>query len=253
MKIRITLLIVVLVVSLSSTTGLFWFFEHGTNPNVKTLFDAAWWWIITSTTVGYGDIVPISYGGRLVGVITVVAGFLICTSFVAVIMESVHAYLERRERGTAQVKINHHVVLCEYTAVADELIKYLPSCNGFANRPVVIVSDLVSRNPYPQHYFVCGVPINPASLRLANVPHADYVFVFANLRFADPDVKTLHTASRVRDLNPHSTIFVEMVNPNNELLRAVSESFIPLDSKKLMEAVLTRKHLDPNDWLNKST
>lgn len=249
MKVRIIFLFAVLAISLCFTTGLFWHFEHGINPHVKTIFDAAWWWVVTSATVGYGDIVPYTSAGRLIGVFAVAAGFMICTSFVAVVMEGIHAYLERRTRGTAQVRLSNHIVLCEYTAVADELIHDLPDCIGFAAKPVVIVSDLVSRNPYPQHYFVCGVPINPSNLRLANVPSADYVFVFANLRFGDPDVKTLHTASRVRDLNPRATIFVEMVNPKNELLQAMPDSFIPLDSKKLMEAILTRKRLDPNDWL----
>ena len=249
MKSRIAFLLTMLAISLTSATSLFWLFEHGRNPNVNNLFDAAWWWLVTSATVGYGDIVPMTIAGRLVGMGTIVTGFLIFTGFVALIMESVHSYLERRERGMAQVACRHHIVLCEYTAVADELIQNLPACKGFAGKEVVIVSDLVTRNPYPQHHFVCGVPINPACLRRANVEHADHVFVFANLRFGDPDIKTVHTASRVRKLNPSATIFVEMVSPASDLLRYGSGSFVPLDSRKLMEAVLAGKPLDPNEWV----
>lgn len=249
MKARIAFLFTVLAISLTSATGLFWLFEHGVNPNVHNLFDAAWWWLVTSATVGYGDIVPVTTGGRLVGVVTIITGFLIFTGFVALIMESAHNYLERRERGMAQVDLKHHVVLCEYTAVTDELIQTLPDCKGFENKAIVIISDLVTRNPYPQHHFVCGVPINPACLKRANVQHADDVFVFANLRFGDPDVKTMHTASRVRKLNPQATIFVEMITPGSELLKYGTGSFIPMDSRKLMEAVLSGKLLDPNDWI----
>ena len=48
--------------------------EHPTNPQFASLGDSLWWSIVTLTTVGYGDIVPITAEGRLVGVMIMVAG-----------------------------------------------------------------------------------------------------------------------------------------------------------------------------------
>lgn len=43
-------------------------------PQMKTYEDVLWWAIQTTTTVGYGDIVPVTQIGRLVGVILMIIG-----------------------------------------------------------------------------------------------------------------------------------------------------------------------------------
>jgi hypothetical protein len=117
---------------------------------------------------------------------------------------------------------------------------------------VVIISDLVPRNPYPEHHYVNGVPINPAALRLAGVEAADYVFVFANLRFADPDVKTLHVALRVFDLNPTATVLAEMVDPHNDLLEHAPAGMVVMESRELIRSVLRDRRIDPMAWVRSS-
>lgn len=245
MKNRIKLLVMVAAVSLVLTVPIFWFCEHSANSNVGSIFDAVWWWVVTSGTVGYGDIVPATFAGRIIGIITIFVGFFIFANLIAVIAESVHTYLERKELGTAQVDIKDHIVICEYTAIADELIQSLPKCPLLADKQVVIVSNLVPRNPYPQHNFVNGVPINPDTLKKANIRCAKYVFIFVNHRFADPDVKTLHIASRVKALNPDAITFVEMIDPQNELLNYAPKNLVVMDSRELLKSVLRDNKIDP--------
>ena len=68
-----------------SAVGIY-FFEHDAQPTVfSSVFDSLWWSTITLTTVGYGDVYPITTGGRMftffvliigVGIVTIPAGLV---------------------------------------------------------------------------------------------------------------------------------------------------------------------------------
>jgi voltage-gated potassium channel len=49
-------------------------FERGAGGTIQTFAGALWWAAQTVTTVGYGDVVPITTGGRVVAVILMVIG-----------------------------------------------------------------------------------------------------------------------------------------------------------------------------------
>ncbi|MEI7826763.1 MAG: ion transporter [Euryarchaeota archaeon] len=55
---------------------LFFAIESGVNPNVTHVDDALWYMIVTITTVGYGDIVPYTGLGRIIGVIGMITAIL---------------------------------------------------------------------------------------------------------------------------------------------------------------------------------
>lgn len=61
------------VVILMAST-MFFTAEVEDNPEVSNYFDAVWWTIVTSTTVGYGDIYPVTTLGRIIAMLLMVFG-----------------------------------------------------------------------------------------------------------------------------------------------------------------------------------
>jgi len=68
---RAVRLVAVVAMSLAFVAAVL---ERWIDPAVGTFGDSLWWAIVTVTTVGYGDIVPESSGGRLVGAMLMLAG-----------------------------------------------------------------------------------------------------------------------------------------------------------------------------------
>ncbi len=71
---------------MASCAYLFFLFEQGINPQVHNYFDALWWAICTVTTVGFGDIVPVSTEGRMIGMFLMVTGIFFFLSFSSILV-----------------------------------------------------------------------------------------------------------------------------------------------------------------------
>lgn len=69
----IVLLVAVLVLEFGSL-GILWAEDSAPGANIKTAGDALWYLIVTMSTVGYGDLFPVTEVGRLVGTIIIIVG-----------------------------------------------------------------------------------------------------------------------------------------------------------------------------------
>lgn len=55
-------------------SSIFFHFESSLNYQVNTYFDALWWAVVTATSVGYGDIFPVTTAGRVTAMFLMVFG-----------------------------------------------------------------------------------------------------------------------------------------------------------------------------------
>ena len=67
-----------MVVALFLSSSLIYVAEHDAQPEAfPSIPETMWWSIVTLTTVGYGDVSPITAGGKLIGAFTAIMG--VCT------------------------------------------------------------------------------------------------------------------------------------------------------------------------------
>jgi voltage-gated potassium channel len=69
--------------------------EHGQNANIRSIGDAFWWAIVTTTTVGYGDVSPVTTEGRLIAVGLMVVGI----GFIGVFTATLTSFFLEPERS----------------------------------------------------------------------------------------------------------------------------------------------------------
>ena len=84
---------------MSVSTGLIYSAEHEVNPQIPDYFTALYFGLTTLTTVGFGDISPVTVSGRFVVMASILAGVAIIPAQAANLAE---AYLDfMKERSSA--------------------------------------------------------------------------------------------------------------------------------------------------------
>lgn len=80
-----------------SAVGIY-HFEHPVQPDVfRSIFDALWWAVATLTTVGYGDIYPVTNGGRFFTFIVLMVGLGLVAVPTGIIASALSAVRRKEE------------------------------------------------------------------------------------------------------------------------------------------------------------
>ena len=186
-----------------------------------------WWAVVTITTVGYGDVVPQTPGGRVLGVLLMFVG-LISLSLLTATVASVFVERKlRKERGLEAVSDRHHIVLLGWNRGGEQMLRYLSQRLGLTTPLVLvnnlapeIVDSLISSFPNLQLRFVRGDFQREEILERANLRQARQVVILAdrtdpNLSRDLVDQRTLLAALMARSLNPRIKITAELIQAEN--------------------------------------
>ncbi len=102
-----TLLMVILsaiIVFESAVLLVLQFEQTDASANIQTANDALWWGIVTVSTVGYGDQVPVTLAGRAASVLLIAIGVGLFTSITSYMADSFGKPRQRRHSRTASLE-----------------------------------------------------------------------------------------------------------------------------------------------------
>jgi len=112
--------IIILAFSIILTSSIAVYgFEHSIPDSpVKSIFDAFWWTLTTLTTVGYGDIVPVTPEGRIIGIILMIFGILIWTATISLLTATL---VEKKYEKGKKLKTDLTTLIQQYSDHINEL------------------------------------------------------------------------------------------------------------------------------------
>ena len=111
---------VLLMVMLVAATGMY-YFEQKAQPEAFSSIPASMWWAFaTLTTVGYGDVTPITTGGRVFGALITVLGLGMVALPTGILAS---AYTEQLRRRSERYRRQADEVLADGTVSDSELLE----------------------------------------------------------------------------------------------------------------------------------
>ena len=87
-----------LIIAFVLTSSLIYFAEHRAQPvEFASIPDAMYWSLITLTTVGYGDVSPVTWIGKVISVITALMGVSVVALLTGIIANAFSNQIARRK------------------------------------------------------------------------------------------------------------------------------------------------------------
>jgi voltage-gated potassium channel len=201
--------------------------------------NALWWGMVTLTTVGYGDVVPVTFLGRLLATGLMVIGFLSLSLVTATVASVFIERKFRQERGLEAVKATQHILILGWPedaeALLDQLVKRLPP-----SIPIVLINKVppeqmeAIKDRYPRQgiFYLRGDYSREEILLKANIQGAIKAIILADRQpgetAAQVDQRTLFTALTLKALHSKIRIMAELLRPENRayLERAGAEEVL---------------------------
>lgn len=176
--------------------------ELHANAEITSLADAAWYALVTITTVGYGDITPVTALGRIVSGLLMIGGMFSLAMFAGIVSHSLlHAVLSVREEQFRMGNHANHIVVCGYEEGMGLLLDALLEEFDPVESQIVVFADAARPPdvPAPLHW-IRGDSTKESELDKVRIGRASAVLV-AGARDRSPqqaDAITLLTLFTIR-------------------------------------------------------
>ena len=239
-----TPIILTILITLIGTLGYIWIDNF-------SLMDALYQTGITFTTVGFGEIAPISQMGRLFTLFLIIGGFAIFSYAVGILVEVINkgrllALLKENRMLYKIARLKNHMVICYHNDYTINLTKELRN----TQIPFVVIDprddieEIAKKYKYP--YFIKGDPHTLLAMKKSHLSSAKGVITLSN---SVPDNIAVISSVRLyeKDLGRHPYYILSIAQTDEEIekLQRLGANEV-LSPTKLVAKRMTAITVDPD-------
>ena len=201
------------------------FFEGQINEEFYWLGDAIWWVLVTMTTVGYGDKVPITLGGRIVGIFIMFFGVALLSIFTATISSIFITRQIKEGKGLEEIKLKDHIIICGWNFSAEQILTYMQNERKPVGPIVLInqlsedaISDIINQFADLKIKFVRGDYTKETILSRANLKMARSAIILPESGVGLStlsDERTILATLSIKAINPKIKLFAHLIDREN--------------------------------------
>ena len=184
--------------------------EHNINDSINSISDALWWALVTLTTVGYGDISPITNVGRSVGGALMIAGMFNLALFAGIVSQTLlSSVLSLREEQFRMSSTMKHIVICGYEPSSRMLLDSLMERFDIEKYKAVIFAPYERPADIPLEFeWINGDPTKESELEKARLAYADSCLILAEKGVAPQtsDARSILTLFTIRSFLKSSKV-----------------------------------------------
>ncbi len=217
--------------------------EYKNHLQFTSFGDALWWAVVTVATVGYGDKVPITVSGRIVGSLTIISGMILISLFTATISSVFVARKIKESQGLQDIDFTGHVLICGWNPHVEEILRIFDLFGSKENAmKIVLVNEappermevITEAFPHLDIKFVRGDYTREPVLNRADAKEAAAAIVVPD---ASPqtgtlsDEKTLLALLTIKSINPKVKVITHIMDRENlqHIKRASADEVIVSD------------------------
>lgn len=188
---------------------------HNTASPVNTFFDALYWSIVTISTVGYGDIVPVTTEGRTVAAFVIIAGISVLAFTTSIIVSAFTEKLDEiREIKTIDNirKLKHFYLICGYESVAQEVARKLKD----SKISIIVLDEDMDRVNSAKKDGLIAINYDPGNIESYKKIGVDLnTQVDSILCLRENDVENVYTTLTVRSISKNVNIISLLMDDAN--------------------------------------
>lgn len=200
-----------------AATGIY-YLENSAQPDkFGSVPESAWWAVATLTTVGYGDVTPITPLGKLFGAFVMITGLCILALPVAIISTGFSQEVGRRDFVVTWSLMSRIPMLAELDA--SHVAEIMPLFHAHNLPPKVEVIERGSRGD--AMYFIASGRVEMVAETFSQIYETGEVFGVVAMLENDASHGSFRTSSRCRLLKLYREDFRRLEHVNPEITRRI--------------------------------